>query len=77
MCACFLKPEAPPERQDRFYRASGAWIDGLIARYDVALHWVLRHQALTLLIAVATLGLTAAVSTRRCPRASSRSRTPG
>ncbi|NHN76369.1 MdtB/MuxB family multidrug efflux RND transporter permease subunit [Azotobacter chroococcum] len=58
MCARFLKQEAPAERQGRFYRASGAWIDGLIARYDLALHWVLRHQALTLLIAVATLGLT-------------------
>ncbi|TBW38314.1 MdtB/MuxB family multidrug efflux RND transporter permease subunit [Azotobacter chroococcum] len=58
MCARFLKQEAPAERQGRFYRASGAWIDGLISRYDLALHWVLRHQALTLLIAVATLGLT-------------------
>ncbi|MFC0669214.1 MdtB/MuxB family multidrug efflux RND transporter permease subunit [Azotobacter chroococcum] len=58
MCARFLKPEAPPERQGRFYRASGAWIEALIARYDLALHWVLRHQALTLLIAVATLGFT-------------------
>ncbi|AJE21351.1 MdtB/MuxB family multidrug efflux RND transporter permease subunit [Azotobacter chroococcum] len=58
MCARFLKQEEPAERQGRFYRASGAWIDGLISRYDLALHWVLRHQALTLLIAVATLGLT-------------------
>ncbi|QQE87054.1 MdtB/MuxB family multidrug efflux RND transporter permease subunit [Azotobacter chroococcum] len=58
MCARFLKQEAPAERQGRFYRASGAWIDGLISRYDLALHWVLRHQALTLVIAVATLGLT-------------------
>ncbi|ASL26755.1 MdtB/MuxB family multidrug efflux RND transporter permease subunit [Azotobacter chroococcum] len=58
MCARFLKQEVPAERQGRFYRASGAWIDGLISRYDLALHWVLRHQALTLLIAVATLGLT-------------------
>ena len=58
MCARFLKQEVPVERQGRFYRASGAWIGGLISRYDLALHWVLRHQALTLLIAVATLGLT-------------------
>ncbi|SEI63844.1 multidrug efflux pump [Azotobacter beijerinckii] len=58
MCALFLKQEEPEERQGRFYRASGAWIDALIAGYDLALHWVLRHQALTLLIGVATLGLT-------------------
>jgi multidrug efflux pump len=57
MCALFLKHERA-EDQSRFYRASGAWIDGLIARYDVGLQWVLRHQPLTLLIAIATLGLT-------------------
>ncbi len=57
MCALFLKHQ-PEARQSRFYRASGAWIDGLIARYDVGLQWVLRHQPLTLLVAVATLGLT-------------------
>ncbi|MBV2133031.1 MdtB/MuxB family multidrug efflux RND transporter permease subunit [Pseudomonas sp. MAP12] len=57
MCALFLKHQ-PEERQSRFYRASGAWIDALIARYDVGLQWVLRHQPLTLLVAVATLGLT-------------------
>ena len=57
MCARLLKHE-PEEKQSRFYRASGAWIDGLIARYDVGLQWVLRHQPLTLLVAVATLGLT-------------------
>ncbi|MGP3789657.1 MdtB/MuxB family multidrug efflux RND transporter permease subunit [Pseudomonas sp. B392_1p] len=57
MCALFLKHERE-EEQSRFYRASGAWIDGLIARYDVGLQWVLRHQPLTLLIAIATLGLT-------------------
>jgi len=60
MCALFLRHE-PIERQGRLYRASGAWIDALIARYDVALHWVLRHQGLTLLVAVATLGLTVAL----------------
>ncbi|MGV3653896.1 MAG: efflux RND transporter permease subunit [Noviherbaspirillum sp.] len=60
MCALFLRHE-PEERQGRFYRASGAWIDGLIARYDTGLQWVLRHQGFTLLIAIATLGLTVAL----------------
>jgi multidrug efflux pump len=57
MCSRLLKPEKD-ERHGRFYRASGAVIDGLIARYAVGLRWVLRHQPLTLLVAVATLGLT-------------------
>ncbi|HTN31164.1 MAG TPA: MdtB/MuxB family multidrug efflux RND transporter permease subunit [Pseudomonas sp.] len=57
MCARFLRQERP-EEQSRFYRASGAWIDGMIASYDKGLHWVLRHQPLTLLAAIATLALT-------------------
>jgi multidrug efflux pump len=35
------------------------FLDGIIARYGVWLDWVLRHQTLTLLITVGTLGLTA------------------
>ena len=58
MCARLLKREPQPHEQGRFYRASGAWIDWSIARYSTGLRWVLRHQPLTLLVAVATLGLT-------------------
>ncbi|WP_296252625.1 MdtB/MuxB family multidrug efflux RND transporter permease subunit [Pseudomonas sp. UBA4194] len=58
MCARLLKREPKEEEQSRFYKASGAWIDWLIARYATGLQWVLRHQPLTLLVAVATLGLT-------------------
>jgi len=58
MCARLLKREPEPHEQGRFYRASGAWIDWCIERYSHALRWVLRHQPLTLLVAVATLGLT-------------------
>ena len=57
MCARFLRQERP-EEQGRFYRAAGDFIDGMIAAYDKGLHWVLRHQPLTLLVAIATLGLT-------------------
>ena len=57
MCARFLRQERP-EDQSRFYRTSGAWIDNMIASYDKGLHWVLRHQPLTLLVAIATLALT-------------------
>ncbi|MCE4053023.1 MdtB/MuxB family multidrug efflux RND transporter permease subunit [Pseudomonas sp. Au-Pse12] len=58
MCARLLKPEPKPEQQGRFYRASGAWIDWLIESYGRKLQWVLKHQFLTLMVAVGTLGLT-------------------
>ena len=58
MCARLLKPEPKEQEQGRFYRASGAWIDWLIAHYGRGLQWVLRHQPLTLLVAVASLALT-------------------
>ncbi|WP_296232048.1 MdtB/MuxB family multidrug efflux RND transporter permease subunit [Pseudomonas sp. UBA4617] len=58
MCARLLKREPEPEAQGRFYRASGAWIDWLIRHYGNALQWVLKHQPLTLLVAVASLALT-------------------
>jgi multidrug efflux pump len=58
MCARLLKREPKEEEQGRFYKASGAWIDWLIMRYGAGLRWVLRHQPLTLLVAIATLGLT-------------------
>ncbi|MGY2268059.1 MdtB/MuxB family multidrug efflux RND transporter permease subunit [Pseudomonas sp. SDO5561_S422] len=61
MCARLLKREPKEEEQGRFYKASGAWIDWLIEAYGRKLQWVLRHQPLTLLVAIATLGLTVAL----------------
>jgi multidrug efflux pump len=58
MCARLLKREPKEEEQGRLYRASGAWIDWLIKHYGSALQWVLKHQPLTLLVAVASLALT-------------------
>ncbi|WP_349975622.1 MdtB/MuxB family multidrug efflux RND transporter permease subunit [Pseudomonas sp. WHRI 8519] len=58
MCARLLKREPKEEEQGRFYRASGAWIDWLTEHYGRGLQWVLRHQPLTLLVAVASLALT-------------------
>ncbi|MDD1017846.1 MdtB/MuxB family multidrug efflux RND transporter permease subunit [Pseudomonas sp. TNT2022 ID1048] len=58
MCARLLKREPKPEEQGRFYRASGAWIDWLIESYGRKLQWVLKHQFVTLMVAVGTLGLT-------------------
>ena len=57
MCARLLK-HTPPEKEGRFYRASGAFFDAMIARYGVWLRWVLGHQGKTLVVAVATLALT-------------------
>ncbi|SEB95257.1 multidrug efflux pump [Pseudomonas saponiphila] len=58
MCARLLKREPKEEEQGRFYRVSGAWIDWLIESYGRKLQWVLKHQFLTLMVAVGTLGLT-------------------
>ncbi|MCX9150658.1 MdtB/MuxB family multidrug efflux RND transporter permease subunit [Pseudomonas sp. TB1-B1] len=58
MCARLLKREPKEEQQSRFYKASGAWIDWMIEAYGRKLQWVLKHQPLTLLVAIATLGLT-------------------
>ncbi len=57
MCARLLKAEKE-EEQGRFYKTAGAFIDGLIDRYAVGLTWTLRHQGLTLLVAIGTLALT-------------------
>ena len=58
MCARLLKAEPKEEEQGRFYRASGAFIDWMIARYASMLQWVIKHQPLTLLVAIGTLALT-------------------
>ncbi|MBI4985472.1 MAG: MdtB/MuxB family multidrug efflux RND transporter permease subunit [Rhodocyclales bacterium] len=57
MCARLLR-HTPPEQQGRFYRASGAFFERIIARYGVWLNWVLDRQTATLLVAVGTLALT-------------------
>ncbi|SDG09641.1 MdtB/MuxB family multidrug efflux RND transporter permease subunit [Phytopseudomonas seleniipraecipitans] len=57
MCARLLRHE-PEAEQGRFYKASGAVIDRVIERYSVGLRWVLRHQPLTLLVAIGTMALT-------------------
>ncbi|SHM79971.1 MdtB/MuxB family multidrug efflux RND transporter permease subunit [Phytopseudomonas punonensis] len=57
MCARLLRRE-PEAEQGRFYRSAGAVIDRMIERYSVGLRWVLRHQPLTLLVAIGTMALT-------------------
>ncbi|MCQ4261603.1 multidrug transporter subunit MdtB [Stutzerimonas stutzeri] len=51
MCAKLLKAQTAAD-------AKPDWVERLIGAYSRWLTWVLRHQTLTLLVAVATLGLT-------------------
>ncbi|MBV9150399.1 MAG: efflux RND transporter permease subunit, partial [Alphaproteobacteria bacterium] len=57
MCAKLLRHQ-PPERMSRFARTTQEWFDRVIAEYGRLLTWVLDHQPLTLLVAIATLALT-------------------
>ncbi|MHA6310017.1 efflux RND transporter permease subunit [Pantoea sp. S-LA4] len=58
LCAYLLR-HIPPERQSTFARKGGALFDRLIGGYDRLLTVVLNHQKLTLLVALATVALTA------------------
>lgn len=69
-------PYIDEDQQGRFARAAGRVIDGLIAQYAKALRVVLRHQPLTLLVAIATLALTALLYLAM-PKGFFRCRTPG
>ncbi len=57
MCAKLLHHTPPPESH-RFEARAYAFIDAIIARYGVALKWVLEHDRATLVVAVLTLVLT-------------------
>src|SRR6202451_228423 len=57
MCAKLLK-HTPESEQNAFYRKSEAFFDYVISKYAVGVRWVLRHQTLTLLVALATFILT-------------------
>jgi multidrug efflux pump len=57
MCALILHHHTPQE-QGRLFRASERVWQGVITLYSRALQVVLRHEQATLLVAIATLGLT-------------------
>jgi multidrug efflux pump len=57
LCARILKAKAD-QHPGRFYEASERVYQRVINFYRRTLHWVLQHQRGTLLVAVATLGLT-------------------
>jgi multidrug efflux pump len=60
LCANLLK-HAPAESEPRLARWANERFQALIDRYAQTLRWVLEHQTLTLIVAVATLAVTAAL----------------
>jgi multidrug efflux pump len=57
MCAMLLR-HTPASEQGWLYKKSEEIYEGVIAFYGMTLRWVLRHQFATLMVAVATLGVT-------------------
>ena len=57
MCAQILRANGE-EKHGHLFRASQAIFDGALKIYRGGLTWVLRHQPLTLLVTIATAGLT-------------------
>jgi multidrug efflux pump len=56
MCAKFLKPHSG-QKHNRIYLISERAFDSMLAVYDRGVCWVLRHQRITLAIALATICL--------------------
>ena len=56
MCAHLLK--RTPEHPGKFYELSERGFQWMVDVYEVGLKWVLQHQTLTLLVTLATVGLT-------------------
>ena len=56
MSAKLLKPH-DQEKHNRWYVASERFFKGMLERYESSLLWVLDHQPLTLVVALATLAL--------------------
>ncbi|PWT99417.1 MAG: acriflavine resistance protein B [Terriglobia bacterium] len=53
LCSRFLRP--PAENHSGLYRASEKVFDGMLSAYDWSLRGVLRHRALTMIVAAGTL----------------------
>ena len=54
MCARLLRPEKE-EKHGRFYHATERMFQSMLGAYDRSLQWVLKHQPLTLGVAMVTL----------------------
>lgn len=60
LCALWLRHK-PKHEQGRFAQGGARMMEAVIARYGRALKWVLAHQGLTLIVALVTLVITAAL----------------
>jgi hydrophobe/amphiphile efflux-1 (HAE1) family protein len=58
MCAQLLKPEDPDHKPGALFRWSERFFDWMRDGYEAGLRWVLRHQTLTLVFTVVTIGIT-------------------
>ena len=58
MMAAKLLKHTPESEQGWFYKTSERFFEAVIAKYGTGVRWVLRHQTLTLLVTLATFGLT-------------------
>jgi hydrophobe/amphiphile efflux-1 (HAE1) family protein len=56
MCARLLRPESGREH-GRLYRASERFFEGLLALYERALRWALRHRTTMLIVTLLTVAL--------------------
>jgi multidrug efflux pump len=62
MCAHLLKPEPKESERGALFRLSERAFEGAIAFYDSGLRLVLRHKLTTLIVTIATFGLTIAMA---------------
>ncbi|MEO8057786.1 MAG: efflux RND transporter permease subunit [Burkholderiales bacterium] len=58
MSARWLKAEPKDRERSALATRAEAFFGGVMKRYDSSLHWVFAHQALTLIVALATMALT-------------------
>ena len=61
LCGRFLRPEHPDRGGGRFYEAMERVFGWLLETYEIGLKWVLRHQRITLAVAVGTVVATVAM----------------
>ncbi|NTW85983.1 MAG: multidrug efflux RND transporter permease subunit [Holophagaceae bacterium] len=60
MCSRILRPPSE-EKRGRIFQASDQFLKWIMAKYERSLGWVLRHQGLTLGVAIATMVATVAL----------------
>ena len=56
MCATLLRPHGEQRKHGRLYQASERGFQWIHGHYESSLAWVLRHQPLTLLVTLLTMG---------------------